>query len=227
MFLRRAYASSVYPYEARFDETIRLFFQEVEKTGSQTLLSMVASKEPASSLEINLVADSNQPPSNIKTSEPDEEPKIDSRDQESFKEEEVSKNVIVEEPMVERFKSDERLEASPTMEAVEQNYDDQRESEEADRIVPLRPNSPPMSPVQRQTASPDSVDGSHLLDFGSYIVVDPTANDETILRRSRSLDSLCSVSSRRTLSRYGSYEFVTDFEIKIAEKAENEKQQTK
>jgi len=39
------------------------------------------------------------------------------------------------------------------------------------------------------------------------------------------LDSLCSVSSRRTLSKYGSYEFVTDFELKIAEKAENQRQQ--
>ena len=82
---------------------------------------------------------------------------------------------------------------------------------------------------QGQAKSDDSLDkvnNSRLLDFGSYIFVDPSINDEVVMRASRSLDSLCSVSSRRTLSIYGSYEFVTDFELKIAEKAEDQRQKT-
>ena len=97
--------------------------------------------------------------------------------------------------------------------------------ERADVIEPLRPTSP-LSLRSKRSDSFERMDVGKLLDFGSYTVVDPSAQDEVVLRRSRSLDSLCSVTSRKTLSRYGSYEFVTDFEIKIAEKAENDRQKT-
>lgn len=58
------------------------------------------------------------------------------------------------------------------------------------------------------------------LDFGKYVLVDPNTGDIQVMRnRSRSLDSLVSMTSNRSsLSRFGSFEFVTDFEINIAEK---------
>eukprot|EP00795_Rhopilema_esculentum_P000813 gene813-10552_t len=102
---------------------------------------------------------------------------------------------------------------------------DDNEQERYDVIEPLRPTSP-LSLRSKRSDSFEGVDFGKLLDFGSYIVVDPSAQDEVVLRRSRSLDSLCSVTSRKTMSRYGSYEFVTDFEINIAEKAENDRQKT-
>ena len=94
-----------------------------------------------------------------------------------------------------------------------------------DKVLPLKSDPSATMENQDNSSSQDNVDFGRLLDFGSYIVVDPSVSDEVMLRGSRSLDSLCSVSSRRTLSKYGSYEFVTDFELKIAEKAENQRQQ--
>lgn len=103
------------------------------------------------------------------------------------------------------------------------------EQEHADVIVPLLPSSPTLSLVKsKMKDSWEDLSDDKLVDYGSYLVLDPSANDEmVILRRSRSLDSLTSVGSGRSLSRYGSYEFVTNFEIKIAEKAETAKQEKK
>ena len=58
------------------------------------------------------------------------------------------------------------------------------------------------------------------LDYGNYVFIDPSTGDIQVMRnRSRSLDSLVSMaSSRSSISRFGSFEFVTDFEINIAEK---------
>ena len=103
------------------------------------------------------------------------------------------------------------------------------EQEHADVIVPLRPSSPTLSLVKsKMKDSWEDLSDDKLVDYGSYLVLDPSANDEmVILRRSRSLDSLSSIGSGRSLSRYGSYEFVTNFEIKIAEKAETAKLEKK
>ena len=103
------------------------------------------------------------------------------------------------------------------------------EQEHADVIVPLRPSSPTVSLVKsKMKDSWEDLSDDKLVDYGSYLVLDPSANDEmVILRRSRSLDSLSSIGSGRSLSRYGSYEFVTNFEIKIAEKAETAKLEKK
>lgn len=59
-----------------------------------------------------------------------------------------------------------------------------------------------------------------ILDFGKYVFIDPSTGDIQVMRnRSRSLDSLVSMTSNRSsLSRFGSFELVTDFEINIAEK---------
>lgn len=58
------------------------------------------------------------------------------------------------------------------------------------------------------------------LDFGKYVLVDPNTGDIAVMRnRSRSLDSLVSIQSNRSsISKFGSFELVTDFEINIAEK---------
>uniref|UniRef100_A0A7M5XAU6 Uncharacterized protein n=1 Tax=Clytia hemisphaerica TaxID=252671 RepID=A0A7M5XAU6_9CNID len=58
------------------------------------------------------------------------------------------------------------------------------------------------------------------LDFGKYILVDPNTGDIAVMRnRSRSLDSLVSIQSNRSsISKFGSFEFVTDYELTIAEK---------
>eukprot|EP00794_Sanderia_malayensis_P007577 gene7577-8416_t len=99
------------------------------------------------------------------------------------------------------------------------------ERERADVILPLRPSSPSIPLVKARAESWDPMEERNLVDYGSYLVLDPTANDDgVIMRRSRSLDSLSSIGSRRSaMSRYGSFEFVTDYEIKIADKAETEK----
>ena len=63
-----------------------------------------------------------------------------------------------------------------------------------------------------------------MMDYGKYIFIDPTIDDVKVLReRSRSLDSLVSIQSLRSnasrcSSRYGSFEFVTNMELVIAEK---------
>ena len=58
------------------------------------------------------------------------------------------------------------------------------------------------------------------LDFGKYVLVDPNTGDIAVMRnRSRSLDSLVSIQSNRSsISKFGSFEFVTDYELTIAEK---------
>jgi len=63
------------------------------------------------------------------------------------------------------------------------------------------------------------------LDFGKYIFIDPSTGDiQTMRNRSRSLDSLCSMTSNRSsIGRFGSFELVTDFEINIAEKNQENK----
>ena len=64
------------------------------------------------------------------------------------------------------------------------------------------------------------------LDFGKYVLVDPNTGDIAVMRnRSRSLDSLVSIQSNRSsMSKFGSFELVTDFEINIAEKNQQSKQ---
>ena len=77
--------------------------------------------------------------------------------------------------------------------------------------------SPSKSPIQQLIVEEEE---HNTLDFGKYILVDPNTGDIQVMRnRSRSLDSLVSMQSNRSsISRFGSFEFVTDFEINIAEK---------
>ena len=78
--------------------------------------------------------------------------------------------------------------------------------------------------AQRDSHTPplmlDNEPDHNTLDYGNYVFVDPSTGDIQVMRnRSRSLDSLVSMaSSRSSISRFGSFEFVTDFEINIAEK---------
>lgn len=88
---------------------------------------------------------------------------------------------------------------------------------------------PKMSPTPVQTKSPVhqvmvEEEEHNTLDFGKYVLVDPNTGDIQVMRnRSRSLDSLVSMTSNRSsLSRFGSFEFVTDFEINIAQKNQNQ-----
>ncbi len=119
----------------------------------------------------------------------------------------------------------EELPPEKVIDSSKHNESQISEHEKADVILPLRPSSPSVSLMKAKLSdSWDRLDDGKLVDYGSYLVLDPSANDEVqIMRRSRSLDSLSSLGSRRSLSRFGSYEFVTDYEIKIADKAEAEK----
>ena len=88
---------------------------------------------------------------------------------------------------------------------------------------------PKMSPTPAQPKSPVhqvivEEEEHNTLDFGKYVLVDPNTGDIQVMRnRSRSLDSLVSMTSNRSsLSRFGSFEFVTDFEINIAEKNQSQ-----
>ena len=93
---------------------------------------------------------------------------------------------------------------------------------------PLRPVDPygPINPNEKSSAkTPISQviveeEEHNTLDFGKYVLVDPNTGDIAVMRnRSRSLDSLVSISSNRSsISKFGSFEFVTDYEINIAEK---------
>lgn len=97
------------------------------------------------------------------------------------------------------------------------------ESEKADVILPLRPSSPSLM-NGKVSDSWETLEDGKMVSYGSYLVLNPSGSDDApIMRRSRSLDSLSSLGSRRSMSRYGSYEFVTDYEIKIADKSEAEK----
>ena len=75
----------------------------------------------------------------------------------------------------------------------------------------------PKSPVTQVVVDEEE---HNTLDFGKYVFVDPNTGDIQVMRnRSKSLDSLVSMTSNRSsLSRFGSFEFVTDYEIVIAEK---------
>jgi hypothetical protein len=77
--------------------------------------------------------------------------------------------------------------------------------------------SPNKTPIQQLIVEEEE---HNTLDFGKYVLVDPNTGDIQVMRnRSRSLDSLVSMQSNRSsISRFGSFEFVTDFEINIAEK---------
>ena len=203
---------------------------ESQQTGSQTLLDMAKDTEPVCPLHINVITDSDDiAPCNTteKTGTDGHDGKID-----DVPKPETNNQISHEEqiPKVSDAKEEEVVKSADSeaqMTELQPDSEHFTELEQADVILPLRPKSPPMSPIRDRSSSLEKVDATKLLDFGSYVFVDPSANDEVILHRSRSLDSLCSVTSRKTLSRYGSYEFVTDFEIKIAEKAEDQKQQTK
>jgi hypothetical protein len=92
------------------------------------------------------------------------------------------------------------------------------ETMESDDILSPLTSSPP-----RCHTPPIDVDldlDHNTLDYGNYVFIDPSTGDIQVMRnRSRSVDSLVSMtSSRSSISRFGSFEFVTDFEINIAEK---------
>ena len=84
---------------------------------------------------------------------------------------------------------------------------------------PLRPDekSSAKTPISQVIVEEEE---HNTLDFGKYVLVDPNTGDIAVMRnRSRSLDSLVSIASNRSsISKFGSFEFVTDYEINIAEK---------
>lgn len=206
----------------------------MNQTGSQTLLNTEKDEEQTCFVEVHVTG-----PDETATCDVTESPEVEEKHQNVPETEiddgEVSKEATVVHDSVEEVvnlevvnlevKLDESRDQTEIADVAPPETD-RTEQEQADLIQPL-PSSPPLiPPLRKRSISFDNPDNheTKLLDYGSYIFVDPSANDEVLLRRSRSLDSLCSVTSRRTLSRYGSYEFVTDFEIKIAEKAEEQRQ---
>jgi len=205
--------------------------QEMERTGNPTLLSTVAVDDPSSQNDViidSLQVQSCDTPVEIGTDE-NEGAHNDVRklieDQQTLVVEE-NPEVIDEKKTVDiGIKPASHQEDFQKNEINQLNDADVVNRELVDKVLPLKSDSSAALENQASSSSQDNVDFGRLLDFGSYIVVDPSVSDEVMLRGSRSLDSLCSVSSRRTLSKYGSYEFVTDFELKIAEKAENQRQQ--
>ena len=203
----------------------------MERTGNPTLLSTVAVDDPSSQNDViigSLQVQSCDTPVEIGTDE-NEGAHNDVRklieDQQTLVVEE-NPEVIDEKKTVDiGIKPASHQEDFQKNEINQLNDADVVNRELVDKVLPLKSDSSAALENQASSSSQDNVDFGRLLDFGSYIVVDPSVSDEVMLRGSRSLDSLCSVSSRRTLSKYGSYEFVTDFELKIAEKAENQRQQ--
>lgn len=79
----------------------------------------------------------------------------------------------------------------------------------------------PKSPVTQVVVEEED---HNTLDYGKYVFIDPSTGDIQVMRnRSRSLDSLVSMTSNRSsISRFGSFEFVTDYEINIAEKNQSQ-----
>lgn len=87
-------------------------------------------------------------------------------------------------------------------------------------LPPLCIMPPPLRNCQTPPLDVDMEPDHNTLDYGNYVFIDPSTGDIQVMRnRSRSLDSLVSMTSNRSsISRFGSFEFVTDFEINIAEK---------
>ena len=121
------------------------------------------------------------------------------------------KDIIADEP-IEPSILDDNLTQTFVIKSVSES------KESSDVLFPLvspsfRCNTPPCSDICME---PDH----NTLEYGNYVFIDPSTGDIQVMRnRSRSLDSLVSMaSSRSSISRFGSFEFVTDFEINIAEK---------
>lgn len=101
--------------------------------------------------------------------------------------------------------------------------------ENNDASTPIRRSVDPSGPINPHEKSSAKTpinqviveeEEHNTLDFGKYVLVDPNTGDIAVMRnRSRSLDSLVSIQSNRSsISKFGSFELVTDFEINIAEK---------
>lgn len=105
------------------------------------------------------------------------------------------------------------------IETIPENSNNKKVLGPSDRQPPKIGAAPgqPKNPVKQVIVEEEE---HNTLDFGKYVLVDPNTGDIQVMRnRSRSLDSLVSMTSNRSsLSRFGSFEFVTDFEINIAEK---------
>ena len=210
-------------------------FQDLQRSGSPTLLDMAANMENVGPDDFDVINDSHEaPPCITKEQTGTEEKDVKHGDHlKADAETEICSGEGVPEITDEKEPGKTEVKSLAAGEETQKNelssnqpnLADMIHEEHADIVLPLRSDSPAMREAQtKDESAEDQTDSSRLLDFGSYIFVDPSASDEVMMRGSRSLDSLCSVSSRRTLSKYGSYEFVTDFELKIAEKAEDQRQ---